>query len=101
MTLPPYAETAKDGAIRLLVWVQPGAKKDAVEGVVDGRLKVKLKAQAVENKANEALVAYLAKRMGLPRRALDLSAGHTSRKKTIRVEPGFGPDWRTLDEALP
>ena len=99
MGLPPFAEAAKDGSVRLLVWVQPGAKRDATAGVADGRLKVKLKAQALENKANEALVAYLAGLMGLPRSALALSAGQTSRRKTIRVQAGFEPDWRALDEA--
>lgn len=99
MSLPPYAEVAKDQTIRVLVWVQPGAKRDSAEGVADGRLRVKLKAQALENKANEALVAFLAKQMGVPRSALTLSAGQTSRRKTIRVEAGYEPDWRVLDEA--
>lgn len=100
MGLPAYAEDAKDGGLRVLLWVQPGAKQDAAVGVVDGRLKVKLKAQAQENKANEALVAFLAKSLGLPRSSLELTSGQTSRKKTIRVKAGFEPDWHALDEAI-
>ncbi|MBI4807068.1 MAG: DUF167 domain-containing protein [Desulfovibrio sp.] len=96
---PPYAGEAKGGGLRVLVWVQPGAKQDAAVGVVDGRLKVKLKAQAQENKANEALVVFLAKCLGLPRSSLELTSGQTSRKKTIRVKEGFEPDWRALDKA--
>uniref|UniRef100_A0A7C3W7X9 UPF0235 protein ENR59_00650 n=1 Tax=Fundidesulfovibrio putealis TaxID=270496 RepID=A0A7C3W7X9_9BACT len=93
---PVFAETAKDGAIRIQVWVQPGARQDATAGVVDGRLKVKLRAPAVENKANTALVAFLAGLLGLPKSALELSNGQTGRKKTLRVRPGEKPDWTGL-----
>lgn len=97
---PSFAEPAKDGGYRVLVWVQPGAKRDGLNGVVEGRLKVKLKAQAMENKANEALVAYLARLLGLPKSALELTVGQSSRKKTIRVSGGVEPDWRSLEEAV-
>lgn len=91
--LPAYAEQAKDGGYRILVWVQPGAKHDAVAGVVEGRLKIRLRAPAVDNKANDALVAFMAKYFGVPKSALELAAGHTGRKKTLRIRPGEQPDW--------
>ena len=94
---PAFAERVKDGGYRVLVWVQPGAGRDSLIGVVEGRLKVKLKAQPQENKANEALVAYLARLLKLPKSALELSAGQASRKKTIRVREGVEPDWRGLE----
>lgn len=99
MDIPSYAEAAKDGGYRFRVWVQPGAKKDVALGVVDGRLKLKLKAPAVDNKANAALVLFLSKLMGLPRSALEISAGQTGRKKTIRVAAGYTPGWRNLELA--
>ena len=97
MDQPSFVEAAKDGGYRILVWVQPGAKKDSAVGVLEGRLKVKLKAQAIENKANEALVSFLSKLTGLPKSSLELSVGHSGRKKTIRVKAGFEPDWRGLE----
>jgi len=94
---PVWAEPAKEGGWRLLVWVSPGAKRDETLGTADGRLKVKLKAPAVDNKANEALLAYMARLLGAPRSALELSAGQTSRRKTLRLRPGLEPDWKTIE----
>ena len=90
---PPYASQGKDGNWRIQVLARPGAGKDVVDGVVEGRLKVKLQARAQNNQANEGLIAFLSKLLGLPKTALELAAGHTARKKTIRVSPGFSPDW--------
>ncbi|GFK94564.1 hypothetical protein NNJEOMEG_02411 [Fundidesulfovibrio magnetotacticus] len=99
MDAPLWAEHAKDGGWRLLVWVSPGAKKDEVTGTADGRLKLKLKAPAVDNKANEALLAYMARLLGTPRTALELSAGQTSRRKTLRLRPGIEPVWPAAENA--
>lgn len=100
MDTPSYAEAAKDGGYRVRLWVQPGAKQDAVLGVLDGRLKLKLRAPAVDNKANAALVLFLSKYWGLPRSALEISAGQTGRKKTIRVSSGYTPGWGAVEQAM-
>ncbi len=49
-------------------------------------VKLKLRAPPVEGRANEALVEFLAERLGLPRRAISLERGETSRQKLLRVE---------------
>lgn len=97
MEQPLFVEAVKNGGYRILVLVQPGAKQNQAAGVQDGRLKVRLRAQAIENKANEALVLFLSELTGLPKSSLELSAGHSSRKKTIRVKAGFEPVWRDLE----
>lgn len=99
MQPPAYAEADKRGGWRLQVWVQPGAKRDEAVGLVDGRLKVRLRAQAQDNKANEALVAFLAKELGISKGALELASGQTSRRKTLRIRPGETPGWIETDEA--
>jgi len=99
MQPPAFAEQAKDGGFRILVWVQPGARQDGAVGVVDGRLKLKLRAPAVDNKANDALVAFMARNLGVPKSALELAAGQTGRKKTLRLRPGENPDWAALGSA--
>ena len=48
------------GSVSFAVRVQPRASKNEVSGVLDGALKIKLQAPAVENQANEALCAFLA-----------------------------------------
>jgi len=94
--LPAYVLSAKDGGWRLLVWAQPGAKQDGVVGEMDGRLKVKLRAPAVDNKANDCLLVFLAKLLELPKNGLELEAGQTNRRKTVRIRAGFTPAWSSI-----
>ena len=70
----------------LRVHVVPNAKSDSVVGMHGGAVKIKLRAPAVEGKANAALVRFLAEQMKLPRHAIVLQRGHTSRDKLIRVD---------------
>jgi uncharacterized protein (TIGR00251 family) len=77
--------SALPGAVRLAVQVTPNARKTEVIGVLDDALKLKLQAQPIEGKANEALVAFLAKALGVPRSAVSITHGLTSKKKLIEV----------------
>ena len=65
--------------------ITPNAKKTEVVGVLDDALKLKLQAQPIEGKANEALVKYLAKALGVPRSAVAITHGQTNRKKLIEI----------------
>ena len=77
--------SALPGAVRLAVQITPNARKTEVIGVLDNALKLKLQAQPIEGKANEALVAFLAKALGVPRSAVSITHGLTSKKKLIEV----------------
>lgn len=70
----------------LRVYCQAGARHTQVDGWHDDRLKIRLKAQPVEGKANKALVEWLARRLELPQTQLRISAGAKSRFKTIQIE---------------
>jgi uncharacterized protein (TIGR00251 family) len=74
------------------VWVQPGARASAPQGIVDGCLKLRLAAPAVEGRANEALVRWIAQRLDVPLRAVTLVAGQTGRRKRLRVECALGAE---------
>lgn len=68
----------------------PGAKANAVAGLWRGaqgvvRLAVKVTAAPDKGKANAAILALLAKALGLPKSALHVAAGETSRLKTIDI----------------
>jgi uncharacterized protein (TIGR00251 family) len=63
----------------------PRASKTAVVGVHDGRLKVQVAAPPVDGEANKALVAWLARALGVPRAAVTLRAGQSSRQKLFEV----------------
>lgn len=79
-----FARDVPDGCM-LSVRVHPGAKRDAVTGLHAGALKIALNAPPVDGKANEALVAFVAERLKLPRARVSLVAGTTSRSKTLRI----------------
>lgn len=69
----------------LFVRAQPGAKRNALVGERAGALKVAITAPPENNRANQALLEFLAKSLGLKRSQLDLSAGHASRDKKILI----------------
>lgn len=66
--------------------VQPGARRNGAEGLHDGALKLRLVAPPVEGKANDALVAWLADQLGLPKRAVRVARGTTSRRKAVEID---------------
>jgi len=63
-----------------------------VEGVVEGALRVRVTAPAVEGAANQALVRLLAEELGLARRSVRLVAGAAGRQKLIVVEGMTGEE---------
>lgn len=67
------------------VKVQPRAKKNAITGEVGDALKLALTAPAIEGRANQACIAYLAELLNVPRSSVTIAAGHSSRNKVIRV----------------
>jgi len=73
-----------DGCM-LPVRVHPGARTNAVNGVHDGALKISLTTPPTDGRANEALIAFVAERLRIPRARISLVSGATSRSKTLRV----------------
>ncbi|NWG30143.1 MAG: YggU family protein [Rhodocyclaceae bacterium] len=69
----------------LTLHIQPGAKKTEVAGLHGGALKIRLAAPPVEGRANEALIAFLAKKLGAGRTAVELLSGQTARAKRVRI----------------
>ncbi|RMF81914.1 MAG: YggU family protein [Nitrospirae bacterium] len=76
----------RDGAAHLRVRVQPRASRTGIAGLHGEALKVQLTAPPVEGKANQALVALLAKRLRLPKGAITVARGTTGRDKVVRIE---------------
>lgn len=71
--------------MRYEVRVIPGAKKTGVTPQDDGSLKVCVSAPAQEGRANAAVIEVLAKHLGVPKRALTIIRGETSRRKLVEV----------------
>lgn len=69
-----------------VVRVKPGSKKGPlVEVDEDGQLIVYVRERAVDGKANEAVVALLAKHFDVPKSMVEVVRGHTSRIKKVHV----------------
>jgi uncharacterized protein (TIGR00251 family) len=66
--------------------VQPGASRSEFAGKHGERIKVRLAARAVDGKANEALVEFLAAHYGVPKRAVRIESGLRSRQKRVVIE---------------
>ena len=75
----------RDGAAIFPVRVQPRASKDEIAGEMGGALKVRLRAPAVEDRANEALVEFLAQLLKTPKSAVRILSGDRSRTKRIAI----------------
>jgi uncharacterized protein len=57
-----------------------------VVGEHGGLLKIQLAAPPVDGAANDALLEFLANRLGITRRSIQLVWGHTGRRKRLRIE---------------
>lgn len=79
-----FAQDGRDGCT-LTVRIHPGARKNAVTGTHDSALKISLTTPPVDGRANEALIAFLAETLRLPKARIVLMTGATSRSKTLRI----------------
>ena len=77
--------TLVDGAGRLDVRVTPGARAEALK-IANGKLLAKVRAKPEDGKANAAVLALIAKALGVATSRLCLLRGATSREKTVRIE---------------
>ncbi len=68
------------------VRVVPRSSKEGVAGFDGGVVRIRLNAPPVDGQANEALVRYLSKALGVPKNRIALVAGGKGRNKTVRVD---------------
>lgn len=71
--------------ITLTLHVQTGAKHNEIAGLHNAALKLRLAAQPIEGRANEALLKYIAKLFGVPKRQVELKQGSQSRHKMVTI----------------
>jgi uncharacterized protein (TIGR00251 family) len=73
-------------AVRIPVRAQPRASRSELAGEYEGALKVRLAAPPVEGAANEELVRFLARILGVPKSAVRVVSGESGRNKMVEVE---------------
>jgi uncharacterized protein (TIGR00251 family) len=89
--------TERDGAITFGVRVVARASRSGVAGEADGHLRVRVAAPPVEGAANAELVLTIARWLGVPRSAVEITAGLRSKSKQVRVR---GADVARLEGLL-
>lgn len=87
MSLPPYC-ALREGDLEIRVKAVPGAKRDAIAGVLGDRLKVRVAQPPEGGRANEAIRALIAVRLGVPVREVELAQGAANPQKTLRIRGG-------------
>ena len=73
-----------DGCL-LKCWIQPRSSRSAVIGIHGDALKIALTAPPVDGKANKELLKFMAKYFKLPQSGIQITAGESSRSKTILI----------------
>ena len=78
------AETSR---LTLQIHAQPNAKSTGAAGFHGDALKVRIAAPATDDKANTALLVWLAETLKLPRSVLKIRSGATSHRKVVEIQP--------------
>ena len=83
---------------RLSLKVVPGSSRDEIVGWLGDSLKVKVKSPPEKGRANEAVVALLAERLGIDASSIAVTSGHTSPAKVVAID---GMDDEAIRAAFP
>ena len=91
---------ATDDGVRLRLRIQPRASRTEVAGIHGDTVRIRLSAPPVDGAANEELIRFLAATLGVPNRAVEITAGHGGRQKTVRIR-GVGRAAAVVAMGLP
>ena len=71
---------------KIAVRVYPDSASNAVVGLIGGVLQMKVSAPPIKGKANEELIAFLSKTLGISKSQISIIRGHTTRNKLVAIE---------------
>jgi uncharacterized protein len=95
---PSQPDIQEDGqGVTFVAKIVPGSSKTAVAGILDRMVKIKVAAPPEKGKANQCLIAFLAKQLGLRKNAVSVITGQGNPVKHVRV---IGISAQTLREKL-
>lgn len=75
----------KDGVLVSII-VLPRSSKSEIVGIYNDFLKIKLKSPPVDNAANEELIRFLAERLKISKKNIEIIKGHRQKKKVVSVK---------------
>ena len=76
----------RKNGVSFSVHVLPRSSKCALAGIQEGAIRLKLTAPPVDGRANEECLEFLAELLGVKKGQMDITSGHTSRKKIVHIE---------------
>lgn len=82
----PFSSTPDGTGTIIALCVQPRASQTEVVGVHDGALRLRIAAPPVDGAANAEVVAFLKKRLGVSKSAVQILSGETRRRKRVVIE---------------
>lgn len=94
-----YLKTGADGVV-FKVHIQPRASENSVSGIFDDAVKIRLTAPPVDNAANKLCIKFLAKRLKLPKKDIEIVSGHTGRNKQILIRFSKTGNAGTIKDAI-
>jgi uncharacterized protein (TIGR00251 family) len=80
--LEKAVRVSRDG-ISIDCWIQPKSSKSCFSGIHGESLKIKIAAAPEDGRANEELCSFLGKNLGIPKSAVVIRSGHSSRRKIV------------------
>jgi uncharacterized protein len=84
-------------SIRLTILVQPRASRTEIVGPYGAAIKIRIAAPPVDGAANEELIRFLAKTLGVPKSAVTIVSGERGRRKVVSVEGVSRWNGRTVE----
>lgn len=88
--------TEKENDLIFSVRAMPNAPKSEIVGEFGGALKIKINAPPTDGAANAELIKFLAKQFGVPKSAVEITGGQTSRQKQVRISGATETDLLNL-----
>lgn len=85
----PKSITQKNGKIYLSIHAKPGSRKEGITVIDDDSIEIAIHAQAQNNKANTALIEYIADIFDVSKNVVTFETGGTSRDKLISIQKDF------------
>ena len=71
---------------KILLSVYPNAIRNEIVSFTDGVLRVKVSAPPIKGKANNELIAYLSRLLGVGKGSINIIKGHTTRNKVVAID---------------
>lgn len=75
----------QNGNLLLSIYVIPRSSRSEIVGIYNDCLKIKLKSPPVDNAANEELVRFLAEKLKVPKKNIEIVKGHKQKKKIVSI----------------